>query len=86
MLHNFERGGRAALVEAVKEMLADGADSDTELYLLRDEHGAIVAGNLPSLPDRDLRYRLPPSSSRSSTTAVLRARCCSPSLCPTAAR
>jgi len=51
MLHHFERGGRAALADAVKETLADGADSHTELYLLRDEQGAVVAGNLASVPD-----------------------------------
>lgn len=51
MTNHFDRGGRLAVVEAVKQALRDGADSDTELYLLRDENGAILAGNLTTVPD-----------------------------------
>jgi signal transduction histidine kinase len=58
MLHQFERGGRAAIRETVSQMLADGADSDTELYLLLDERGDVIAGNLATVPD------IPPGSLR----------------------
>ena len=51
MVNHFERGGRLAVAEAVHQVLLDGSDSDTELYLLRDEHGEILAGNLTALPD-----------------------------------
>jgi signal transduction histidine kinase len=51
MGHHFERGGRPAVAEAMHQLLADGADSDTELYLLLDEHGQVLAGNLTGIPD-----------------------------------
>ena len=51
LVNQFERGGRPAVVDTVRQMLADGADSDTELYLLLDEHGDVLAGNLAAIPD-----------------------------------
>ncbi len=51
MVHQFERGGHEAVVESVRQMLADGADSDTELYLLLDSSGNQVAGNLTATLD-----------------------------------
>lgn len=58
MVNHFDRGGRPALIEAVQQTLMDGTDSSTELYLLRDEHGTILTGNLMEVPD------LPPQESR----------------------
>jgi signal transduction histidine kinase len=46
MIHLFERDGSAALAETVNEMLADGADSDAELFLLLDPRGNVLAGNI----------------------------------------
>ena len=51
MVHQFERGGREAITTTFEQMLSDGADSDTELYLLLDERGDVLAGNLATVPD-----------------------------------
>ena len=57
MTHQFERGGRPAVFATMQQTLADGADSDTELYLLLDEAGRIIAGNLGVIPDVEDSYR-----------------------------
>jgi len=57
MTHQFERGGRQAVFATMQQALADGADSDTELYLLLDEDGRIIAGNLGAIPEVERGYR-----------------------------
>src|SRR5690606_7175580 len=47
----FDREGREGVAGIIEQMLADGAESDNELYLLLDETGAIVTGNLDAVPD-----------------------------------
>ncbi|MGZ9892537.1 ATP-binding protein [Bordetella bronchiseptica] len=47
----YEEGGRNALVAAIELTLSDRIDADREIYLLLDEHGRKIAGNLDeSLP------------------------------------
>ncbi|KDD16577.1 sensor histidine kinase [Bordetella bronchiseptica] len=47
----YEEGGRNALVSAIELTLSDRIDADREIYLLLDEHGRKIAGNLDeSLP------------------------------------
>lgn len=41
----------AALVKEIDRLLADGIDSDTEIYSLLDANGKPLAGNLSSWPD-----------------------------------
>ena len=53
MTNQFQRGGRPAIVDTMKRMLADNTDSDIELYLLLDENRQVVAGNLPIVPELD---------------------------------
>ncbi|MCY1164125.1 Adaptive-response sensory-kinase SasA [compost metagenome] len=43
-------GGRAAVASAITQMLVDGKDSDSEIYLLLDESGRVLAGNLAERP------------------------------------
>lgn len=42
----FEQGGRPALISAIEFTLSDVFDADREIYLLLDEHGNKLAGNL----------------------------------------
>jgi len=42
----FEAGGRDALISAIELTLLDRVDSDREIYLLLDENGKKLAGNL----------------------------------------
>ncbi|CCN21165.1 sensor kinase protein [Bordetella bronchiseptica 1289] len=47
----YEEGGRNALAAAIELTLSDRIDADREIYLLLDEHGRKIAGNLDeSLP------------------------------------
>jgi signal transduction histidine kinase len=46
----FEEGGRPALVKAIELTLSDRIDSNREVYLLLDENGHKLAGNLDALP------------------------------------
>jgi signal transduction histidine kinase len=46
----FERSGADALATRINELLGDGIDSDTEIYLLVDPHGNKLAGNLSLSP------------------------------------
>ncbi|KDD59614.1 GHKL domain protein [Bordetella bronchiseptica OSU553] len=47
----YEEGGRNALASAIELTLSDRIDADREIYLLLDEHGRKIAGNLDeSLP------------------------------------
>lgn len=45
----FEEGGRAALIKAIELTLSDRIDADREIYLLLDEAGRKLAGNLDVL-------------------------------------
>jgi len=47
----FEEGDREELITAINLTLSDRIDSEREFYLLLDEHGNRLAGNLDSLPD-----------------------------------
>src|SRR5690606_13904373 len=42
----FEEGGRDALISAIDLTLSDRIDSDREVYLLLDQDGKKLAGNL----------------------------------------
>ena len=57
MTHQFERGGRPAVLETMRQMLDDGTDTDTELYQLLDENGRMLAGNFTGAPGIELGYR-----------------------------
>lgn len=46
----YEEGGRSELIKAIELTLSDRIDSDHEVYLLLDEHGHKLAGNLDTLP------------------------------------
>lgn len=46
----FEEGGLATLVRTIELTLSDRIDSDREVYLLLDEQGARLAGNLDAIP------------------------------------
>lgn len=48
----YEDGGRAALVAAIELTLSDRIDSDREIYVLVDENGKKLAGNLE--PSKEL--------------------------------
>ena len=62
----YEEGGRNALVSAIELTLSDRIDADREIYLLLDEHGRKIAGNLDeSLP---LDSRIPKSTKPTSST------------------
>ena len=47
----FEREGRDGLARGIGQLLRDGAESDIELYLLLDERGTVLAGNMDMVPD-----------------------------------
>lgn len=47
----FEEGNRADLIRSIELTLSDRIDSEREFYLLLDEHGTRLAGNLDSLPE-----------------------------------
>ncbi|XAH25881.1 HAMP domain-containing sensor histidine kinase [Xylophilus sp. GW821-FHT01B05] len=48
LVARFVQGGAEALTEQIAINLADGVDSDSEVYLLQDSSGQRVAGNLPA--------------------------------------
>src|SRR5690606_17576355 len=47
----FEEGGRAALIKAIELTLSDRIDADREIYLLLDEAGRKLVGNLDVLSE-----------------------------------
>lgn len=48
----------AGLAREIDRLLADGIDSDTEIYLLTDAHGKVLAGNLAARPQAKPHGRL----------------------------
>lgn len=46
----FEEGGRAGLIRTIELTLSDRIDSDREVYLLLDEQGGRLSGNLDATP------------------------------------
>ena len=52
----FEDGGRDALISAIELTLSDRIDSDREIYLLLDEDGRKLAGNLALFPQLNSTY------------------------------
>jgi len=46
----YEEGGAEELISVIELTLSDRIDSDREVYLLLDEHGRKLAGNLDTLP------------------------------------
>lgn len=50
LMVEFEEGGRAGLVKAIELTLSDRIDSEKEVYLLLDENGRRLAGNMDGLP------------------------------------
>lgn len=46
----YEEGGRSALIGAIELTLSDRIDADREIYLLLDEGGRKLAGNLDEFP------------------------------------
>src|SRR5690606_22656360 len=52
----FEDGGRDALISAIQLTLSDRIDSDREIYLLLDEDGRKLAGNLALFPQLNSTY------------------------------
>ena len=61
-VHSEERG-RAALQREITQLLSDQTDIDAEMYLLLDEHGRKLAGNLDVFAALDL-VRDPPQPLR----------------------
>jgi len=59
-VHSEERG-RSALQREITQLLSDQTDIDAEMYLLLDEHGRKLAGNLDVFPALDL-VRDPPQA------------------------
>lgn len=53
----YEEGGRADLVKAIDLTLSDRIDSERELYLLQDENGKRLAGNLDTIPSPPFSYQ-----------------------------
>ncbi len=53
----FEGGGRADLIRVIEHTLSDRIDSDREVYLLVDEQGNRLAGNLDSVPVSFMSYQ-----------------------------
>ncbi|MDO9434208.1 HAMP domain-containing sensor histidine kinase [Hydrogenophaga sp.] len=51
LLANVNEGGIAAASAAITRALADGHNSDSEIYLLIDRDGHKLAGNLDEVPD-----------------------------------
>lgn len=52
----YEEGGRNALISAIELTLSDRIDSDREIYLLLDEGGNKLAGNLEESPPANPAY------------------------------
>lgn len=50
LMATFEDGGREALISAIELTLSDRIDSDREIYLLVDDDGRKLAGNLEPSP------------------------------------
>src|SRR5690606_36970845 len=46
LVAHHEQYGRPALRAEIRQLLSDQTDIDTEMYLLLDEHGGKLAGNL----------------------------------------
>ena len=42
----YEQGGRPRLLQGIQRLLGDGIDSDTEVYLLIDQGGQVLGGNV----------------------------------------
>ena len=61
-VHSEDRG-RAALQREITQLLSDQTDIDAEMYLLLDEHGRKLAGNLDVFAALDL-VRDPPQRAR----------------------
>jgi len=51
----FEEAGRTGLIAAIELTLSDRIDADREVYLLLDERGRKLAGNLDFLPPTDAK-------------------------------
>ncbi len=47
---SYEAHGAGNVQKEIEQLLSDGVDQDTEVYLLLDAHGVKVAGNLTALP------------------------------------
>jgi signal transduction histidine kinase len=46
LVHRFELGGVGAIQQEIQQLLTDGIDQDTEVYLLLDSKGRKIVGNL----------------------------------------
>ena len=53
LLQRAHAGGHDDLIEEVRRLLADGIDSDREIFQLLDSEGNTLAGNLGSWPQAD---------------------------------
>jgi len=53
LLHRANADGHAHLIEEVRRLLADGIDSDREIFQLLDSEGNTLAGNLGSWPQAE---------------------------------
>src|SRR5271154_3293285 len=58
LAQSAESGGPAHVAARNEQLLNDGVDSDTEIYLLADVEGKPVAGNIAMLDDAGLLDRV----------------------------
>ncbi len=54
LMHTLQQGGEQAVAREIARILADGRDSDNEIYLLLDARQERLAGNLDQVPPRGL--------------------------------
>lgn len=56
LVAHHEQYGRSALTKEIRQLLSDQTDIDTEMYLLLDEQGNKLAGNLALFPTAGLAH------------------------------